>query len=46
VVHQSVLDRLGCGARLAAGQSPYNPANLSGTYLVGGQVSAGTTVLA
>ncbi len=44
-VHQSVLDRLGCGARLAAGQSPYSPANLSGTYLAGGAVSSGITVI-
>ncbi len=45
VVHQSVLDRLGCGTRLAAGQSPYSPANLNGTYLAGGAVSGGVTVV-
>ncbi len=45
MVHRSVVDRLGCGTRLAAGQSPYNPTNLSGTYLSGGQVSGGITVI-
>jgi uncharacterized protein (DUF2235 family) len=45
VVHQSVLDRLGCGTRLAAGQSPYSPANLNGTYLAGGAVRGGVTVV-
>jgi uncharacterized protein (DUF2235 family) len=44
-VHRSVVDRFNCGDRLAAAQSPYEPASLNGSYVVGRQVKDGVPIV-